>query len=328
MNEPTQQTTAAAPAEPTISDGADALDQRADALIASLKTDAKEAAKAEPEADTSTDEASTEAAAEAKPVEQASPTKTQEQINAERAERIAAMDAQVEAMAARERERVTASRAEKAPPPAPAAKTGPVVTDEETFFQAAESLGLTPQKLADWLQKQNDPAKAAEHHARKALTPLEQKVAELEAHQKALLDSIAARERAAQEAVIAQQNTQVLLQHLGTVADEAPLTSRLAEKQPHMFMEIVNGVCDSLPDGFTAQDVIDRIEVKLADFQLYEVPSPDSTTKRTKESAAAKANVGNRLAAERGTTVNQDEEDPGDLEDRARRLKARLAAAG
>ena len=71
-----------------------------------------------------------------------------------------------------------------------------------------------------------------------------------------------------------------------------------------------------------------RIEVKLADFQLYEVPSPDSTTKRTKESAAAKANVGNRLAAERGTTVNQDEEDPGDLEDRARRLKARLAAAG
>jgi hypothetical protein len=76
--------------------------------------------------------------------------------------------------------------------------------------------------------------------------------------------------------------------------------------------------------------VIDQLEEDLSDLQLHgsaAAPAAPSTTKPPPKPAAAKANVGNRLAAERATTVEDDGDDADlSLDERAQRLKARLAA--
>jgi hypothetical protein len=341
-----QQTTttpAAAPAE--TGDDAANLDVRAEGLIASIKAEQKSAARdAATEAEAEKTEAKTEAKPEPKAAKAAktadkpkaeeppAEAKTPEQIATERRERLASITKTVE----EERAKVAATRAQKTPkaaPPAPAAPPAHTVTDEKSFFDVAQKIGLTPQKLADYLTKAQDPQHVAEHAAKHALTPYEERLAQMSEHIKSLEQNMLAREQQQRHAAAVEQARAALGTHVQKVAADAPLTARLLEKHPKDFYVLADQAAEHMPDGFTAQDVTDFLEEQLSQLrELYgpdTTPAPASEKKRTKEPAAAKANVGNRLAAERATTVEGDDEDVSeDLETRARKLKTRLAAAG
>ena len=71
-------------------------------------------------------------------------------------------------------------RTERGRPPARAPSNGFAITDAASFFMAAEQLSIPPQELAAWLTGQNDPAKAAKYAAKEVLSPVEQKLKELE----------------------------------------------------------------------------------------------------------------------------------------------------
>ena len=340
---PTTTTPAAAPPQDTSplpqseahTDVEGGLDQRADKLIAKLNAEAKAAAREEPADEETTAE---EPVVEAEPAktEEKKPepaaAKTAEQIATERRERLAA----IERMAEEERAKVAAKR-QRPVEPAPAAAPPPqqpAVTfdpkDPASVFRFIEAQGIPPAAVADWLSSANDPARAAEVVAKKHLSPLEQQLAEVRENQKRLEQTWQQQQQALYEQQLVAENQRLLVSHLDSVKSEAPLAARFYARSPAKFMAAVDSVCARLPDGFTAQDVIDSIEENLSELQLVEAPAPAapaSSTKR-KEPAAAKANVGNRLAAERGSVVDDEEDTPADLEERARRLKARLAAAG
>lgn len=329
----TQQTTepTAAPA-PVLPEGGDdaSLDTRASALLEQLQGEQKSAAReaahpSDPEAPVVEAKPKVD-----KPVEGAPVAKTPEQIAEERRTRLAARDALVAQMAEAERTKVAASRSrkqERQPEPVEAPTNGVTITDAASFFQAAEKLQIPPNELAAWLTGQQDPAKAAEAAAKRTLSPVEQKLKELEAKQAQWEQQQAQAAEQHRVNAIVEQNHQLLANHLDSVKSEAPLASAFQAKSPAKFRRVVESICDGLPPGFTAQDVIDQLEEDLSDLQLNgsSATSPTSTTKPTPKPAAAKANVGNRLAAERATTVEDDGDDAeGDLDERARKLKALL----
>lgn len=334
MTQQTVETAAptAAPVAPTEDGNADlTLDQRAAAAL--------DAITGEPKPEPIASEAEAPAAKPAKAKTEAAPVeepaaKTPDQAAEERRQRIAARDAQIQQLAEEERGRVAASRARRQErqaveaPAVPSPSAGLAVTDAASFWKAAESLGIPPSEMAAWLSGQSDPAVTAKHAAKEALSPVEKKLAELEAKQAAWERSQRDAYEQAQVAQLVQQNFQILANRLDEVKAEAPLSAAFKAKSPAKFERAVHAVCDALPPGFTAQDVIDQIEEDLSELQLNSSPvTPISTPQRTKQFAAAQANVGNRLAAERATTVEDDDTDVSpDLEDRARQLKARLAA--
>ncbi|MER3499761.1 MAG: hypothetical protein C4308_14630, partial [Chitinophagaceae bacterium] len=259
-------------------------------------------------------------------------TKTPEALAEERRMRI---EQRKRELAEEERARVAAAQARKAwrqqpqTPPEQPPKQGVTITDAASFFEAAEKLQIPPQDLAAWLMQQQDPAKAAEFAAKKTLTPIEQKLAELEAKQRAWEDYQRQLVEQAQVSQIVEQNHRALANLLESQKAEAPLSAAFMANSPAEYRRAVESICDGLPPGFTAQDVIDQLEENLSSLakalQIQAASTP-STAKPSPKYAAAKANVGNRLASERATTVNDDGEDEGDLEERARKLKARLAA--
>lgn len=310
-----QQTAESSPASPAEAGN---LDQRAAALIEQLNSEAR---AVEPEVTTEEQPA---------PATAAPPADKPDPVAARKARL-----AEVERLRQEERAKVAASRArapkQAAMPPAaaPPAPQGPVITDVDSFFRIAEQMQISPQKVADWLQKQQNPAALAAHVAEEKLTPLQQELRKTQERIEAFERAQAEKEARQHQAAQLHQVRQALAAHTQAVAAEAPLAVRLLTKSPDRYFALADTVAESLPDGFTAQDIVDQIEEQLSDFgQLYaEPPSPTSTTKRTKEPAAAKAHVGNRMAAERAT-VSEDEEVPADLESRADRLKARLRAAG
>lgn len=326
------QNTSQLPASEASTDVEGDLDQRADAIISKLNADAKSDARAETEQAEPKAPKEVEAAKPAATKPDKQTEKTPEQIATDRRERLAAIDK----MAEEERAKVAAKRARPAEQPAPPQVAQQPAAppfdpkDPASVFRYVESLGVPPAAVADWLASANDPARVAEHAAKKSLSPVEAKLQELAEQQRRLEHAIATRDQQLYEQRIADENRQVLVSRLESVKSESPLAARLYAKSPHKFMAAVDNVCDRLPDGFTAQDVIDQIEESLSDLQLTEVtpakPGTDSTNR--KGPAAAKANVGNRLAAERGSVVDDEGDEPSDLEERARRLKARLAAAG
>lgn len=332
----TQQTTEAAPAAAPLPEGNPevSLDERAASLLDVLKGEGA-APAAEP--------AEGEPVAAAKPAKVADPAapveavaKTPDQIAEERRQRIAARDADIQKLAEDERARVAASRQRKQErqpaeaPPSPATPAGLAVTDVASFWRAAESLNIPPGEMAAWLSGQSDPVATAKHAAKEALTPVEKKLAELEAKQAQWEAQQREAQQAAQLSQVVARNMQILNGHLETVKAEAPLTAAFRANAPEDFEAAVNSVADQLPPGFTAQDVIDQLEENLTKFHKalqLTAPTAPSTPQRTAKPAAAKANVGNRLASERATTVEDDDTDVApDLEDRARQLKARLAA--
>lgn len=317
----------------TSDDGAELnLDQRAETLIAQLETEAKAAARET--ADTPADTAP--AKTEAKPAPEAAPPgepKTPEQIATERRARLAAIDK----MAEEERQRHAARRTERNAQPPPQAAPPPAVAppfdpkDPASVFRFIETHQVPPQAVADWLATANDPQRAAEAVAKRTLSPVEQRIADLEAYTKNIETKLQQRDQAAQEQVAVAQAQTILASHVQTVAKESPLSARLHARKPKDFFTLAGRAADMLPEGFGAQDVIDKIEEHLSELyeSVREEPAQAApSTKQATKPAAAKANVGNRLAAERATAVEPDDEESGDLDERARRLKARLAAAG
>lgn len=318
-------------AAPAAEQDAGDLDSRAAALFDQIATDQKATARdAAHPADAPAKEAPAEAPAEAAEEPSADPV-----ADARRA-RIAERKAELQKLAEEERAKVAASRARKQAAPAdePPAQQGIQITDAASFFQAAEKLAIPPQDLAAWLTGQQDPSKVAEASAKKALSPVEQKLRELEERQAAWEEQQRRAAETAQVRALVEQNHQILANHLESIASEAPLSAAFSKRAPAKFRAAVESVCDQLPPGFTAQDVIDQIEEELVSMrdalQLQGAPAESSARSTAKAPpAAVKANVGNRLAAERATTVEDDGDDAGDdLETRAQRLKARLLAAG
>lgn len=331
-----------APQAPAISDGADALDARASALLEQIQADQKSAARDAQAPETPAEPAKpgavqAAAADEAKPAEAALTTepKTPEQLAEERRQRI---EQRKQQLAEEERARVAASHARKAErqqqvpeTQAQAPRDTLAITDAASFFAAAEKLQIPPNELAAWLTQQQDPAKAAEAAARKTLSPVEQKLKEIEERQAALERREAELREQAQLQQIVEQNYKLLASHLESVKSDAPLSAAFATNSPAEYRRAVESICDALPQGFTAQDVIDQLEENLSTLakalQIQAAVTAPSTAKPTPKPAAAKANVGNRLAAERATTVDpSDDDEGGDLEERARKLKALLSA--
>lgn len=327
-----QTTTTTEPTAPSLPEGGDdaSLDARASALLEHLQADQKTAAREAQTPEAPAAKVEPEGTTPAEPAAE----KTPEQVAEARRARIAARDAEVQRLAEEERARFAASRAKKQERQAPEAPAAPpsggiAITDADSFFKAAEKLAIPPHQLAAWLTQQQDPTKAAQHAAKEALSPVEQKLAELERKQAERDERDRQAAEQAQVAQLVEQNHQILANHLESVKAEAPLAAAFQAKSPAKFRRAVESICDALPPGFTAQDVIDQLEEDLSDLQLNgspAAPAAPSTAKPTPKPAAAKANVGNRLAAERATTVEDDGDDEGDLEERARKLKARLAA--
>jgi hypothetical protein len=260
---------------------------------------------------------------EAVPAVEESPP--EQSADEQRKARIAARQAALIAMRDQERAKAAERASRRQPKQEPAKDDAPAPFDAASFFIEAEKRGVTPEGVAAWLNRHNDPTHAAEFAAKKQLTPFEQKLEEQRKELAQLRAELVAEREQQRLQQLIEQNTKALHNSVEQSKEAAPLTFALLKKQPAMFRTLSNSICDALPDGFTAQDVIDYMEENLLTLQLVEQNSPASTQQKPKSAKATAQNVGNRIASERATTVDPSEEDDGDLETRAARLKARLS---
>lgn len=292
------------------------LDARAAAAFAELS----EATKAEsvPGEENATEE-------KPGPSEQEAPKEAEKTPDELRRERIAARHRQLEAFNEAERKKAEARAAKRAVVQTPPVEPLPVAYDAASFFLEAEKRGATPEQVAAWLSGHNDPTQQAEIAARRQLSPLEQKLEEQSRKLQQLQESLLAEREAQRIEQLVAQNTRILHDHVAQSKESAPLSFALLQHQPAMFRNLSNSICDSLPAGFTSADVIDSLEEALQAVQLQPFATGTSTQQKTKTAKASAPNIGNRIASDRATTVDSSDDDEGDLETRAKRLKARLS---
>jgi len=180
---------------------------------------------------------------------------------------------------------------------------------------------VPPEKLSEYLIEQGMPDKVAARRAAKAAEPVSAEVQALRAELTELRGALQQdKATAAQE-----QGRAIFVSRISEVKEQAPHTARLLEKNPAKLVKIAESVATTLPDGFTADDVIDSIEHELS--ELYGESQPDSpatNTSQTNTTGAAKStSFTNRVAAERTSLLAEDEESL-TLDERAARLERRV----
>ena len=200
--------------------------------------------------------------------------------------------------------------------------------DEAGFFEMAERLNVTPQKLGEFIRKRvENPEALAAQAATRAVDP---KLAALEkklADQQAVIDRFMA----------SQEEQAVHAQERGAAAEFNQFTEANAASAPYAssflkhhggeeFYKLAKSAAASVPPGSGWQAVLDVIEENLSRMApIYAPPGANSTGKPAPPNhpAAAKAptTVSNTLAQGRATVVDE-EADWGSLsfEERSARL--------
>lgn len=196
------------------------------------------------------------------------------------------------------------------------AQIDPTKLDEQGFFDLAEKLNVTPQKLGQWLQQRaNNPEIIAAQSATKILDPklsaLEQKIAEQNERLQAF-EQQRVLERQTAEAI--ERGTS-MVSFAESSAEQAPYSAMfLREHGPEEFLTIANSVYASVPKGAGwEQAVLDQVEDNLAKLfaPLTRQPAQGHPQQRQAPSsthAAAKAptTVSNTLAQSRASVVDEE----------------------
>lgn len=202
--------------------------------------------------------------------------------------------------------------------------------DEAAFFRLAQSKGIKPERLGEWIRDAiTSPEKVAEaaamEAARKELTsklsPVEQKLAALEQQ---LAEERAERARLQHEAA-ERAAAEQFFSFTRERASEAPYSARyLAQKGPEAFHAIALQAANLVPEGSDFQAVLDVVEQSLSDFaqSLIDQPKNAAPTPPKKSAAAKASTVSNAHAGERASVVDEDDWSSLPFEERVARMKA------
>lgn len=210
-----------------------------------------------------------------------------------------------------------------------------VFSDEAKLLAAAEAKGLTAEKLISWMRTRlSDPAAVAQREAKAAEDRTLAKIAELE---KKLADSEAKREetiRQAEEqrAGIERSNQFVQIAN-GNAQTHPRVANFLRTRGPTALIQFANDhVAKYLPEEFDLPDLHDHFETFLeAVAGGNPIPAPDAPASGTslppKKHGAEQpvTTLSGALASERTTVAEEIPLSRLSLDERAERLKAKLA---
>lgn len=200
--------------------------------------------------------------------------------------------------------------------------------DPERFLATAAERGLTQQQVAEWIRKKYDDPTALTSEKVSALEKtLEKRLAERDAEwQKRLEEIEAAREGERSQAAAVQRGHQFvgMVRDGGRVAPHS--AAFLAKHGPEAVVQFTNRfVIPMLGDDATIEQLHDGLEQFLDDVQMSsgQPATPSAPSKPT--NAAAKATLTNSLASTRATVTEEEDLSDLPLEERAERVKQRLA---
>lgn len=209
-----------------------------------------------------------------------------------------------------------------------------VFSDEARLLAAAEAKGMSAEKLISWMRTRlSDPAAVAQREAKAAEDRTLAKIAELE---KRLADSEKARQDAIEHAEQQRQGIERSNQfvHLTqTAAETHPRVAQfLQRKGPAALIQFANEhVAKYLPEEFDLPELHDHFETFLEAVAGGENPAPVSPASGTslppKKHGAEQpvTTLSGALASERTTVAEEIPLSRLSLDERAERLKAKLA---
>lgn len=330
----TEATAAVAPATPAAAPAPaerPSIDARASALKASLAAEpAEPAAETSKAADASVgDSGASPSAADSAGSDDASARA------AERMARIEAMRAkgraQDEERQRRKAQKQEAGEVEKLR--ARLAEVEPleqVFASEESLLEMAEKRGMTAEKLVAWMrQRLTDPAAVAKHQAKSEADKVREEMAAL---RKQLDDERAkAQEQLAQERaqIAAVQRAATFVQNVNA-SEKHPLSAAFLKKhgEKGLIAFANHFVTPLLPEHYELSDLHDHLEQFLDEVQApRDIPATGASQTSTKQSGAEKpiTTLGNAIASARSTVVEEVPLSKLSRDERARRLKDRLA---
>lgn len=191
------------------------------------------------------------------------------------------------------------------------------------------------EKLSHWILQQADPAKKAEHAAKRVKTDIEKQIDDLRKKAEEERAQLAAERRTLAERQEFEKAAGQLHSRVREVADDAPLVARLWDKRPQRAA----AMADQIAREFQAQgvawnfdDVILTMRERLDDEASIYSPTQDSGGEQQQSTraatpsarATAKQTVSNRQAADRSSIVKPEDLADLPLDERARRLERRL----
>jgi hypothetical protein len=209
-----------------------------------------------------------------------------------------------------------------------------VFSDEARLLAAAEAKGMSAEKLIAWMRTRlSDPAAVAQREAKAAEDRTLAKIAELE---KRLADSEKARQDAIEQAEQQRQGIERSNQfvHLTqTAAETHPRVAQFLQRRgPAALIQFANEhVAKYLPEEFDLPELHDHFETFLEAVAGGENPAPVSPASGTslppKKHGAEQpvTTLSGALASERTTVAEEIPLSRLSLDERAERLKAKLA---
>jgi hypothetical protein len=209
-----------------------------------------------------------------------------------------------------------------------------VFSDEAKLLAAAEAKGMSAEKLISWMRTRlSDPAAVAQREAKAAEDRTLAKIAELE---KRLADSEKARQDAIEQAEAQRQGIERSNQfvHLTqTMTETHPRVAQFLQRRgPAALIQFANEhVAKYLPEEFDLPELHDKFETFLEAVAGGDIPAPaqsaSGTSLPTKKNGAEQpvTTLSGALASERTTVAEEIPLSRLSLDERAERLKAKLA---
>lgn len=326
---------AAAPAAPAAPAARPSIEQRASALKASLETSP---GPAEPAAETSEVAEASVGDSGASPSAADSAGSGDDAAAKARAERLARIE-QVRAKERAKDERRQESKRAKAEAGeveklrARLAEVEPleqVFSSEEALLEMAEKRGMSAEKLVAWMrQRLTDPQAVAAQKAKSEADKVREEMAALKRQleeEKAAAQKEAEAAKAHSESI---QRAQTFVQQVAT-STAHPLTSAFLKKHgPQGLVAFANHfLTPLLPEHYEISEMHDHFEQFLDEVGVNLAPTaPAATSPSTKNSGAAKpvTTLSNAMASERATAVEEIPLHKLSRDERARRLKDKLA---
>jgi len=329
------------------------VDDRASALIASLENESPSESAAETstaEQPTSSSPPDVEAGSSAavsgdapSPEEQAAAARRQERLariaaamekerkeDAERAQHRQRREKERESTS--ELERVRARLKELEP-------LNDVFKDEESFLAAAETRGMSAEKMINyWRKRMTDPQAVAMQQTAHAEKRMLDELAKRDAEIAKLREEIIAKEQAAKEHAEGVSRATQFVHQASALADSHPLAADfLAEHGPQVFITFANEyIAPHLPERYDLDQLHDRLEQFLDRVGRRPrntapmTPPANGLSQPPKKNGAEKpvTTLSNAATAERAQVTEQVPLSRLPLDERERRLREKLEREG
>lgn len=202
--------------------------------------------------------------------------------------------------------------------------------DEASYIEYAAKKNYDPTKLGEYIRSRlTNPELVAERKVQSALSPLEQRLKELQDATERRIQEVEQREQRLRTEQEQRETASTFVAQVRSSERTAPLTAAFLDRHGEQgLIAFANQlIVPLLPETATLTDLHDAIEQFLDDVQPRKAAQATTSngTKKTPNGTATPKTLTNDLASQRASVTEEEDLSDLPLEERVARVKERLA---